>query len=420
MSLKLLKDLDFAAKLNANEAVTESGKEMLKNYRGYCFANAVTCGLVNGFVNECKKYGYDTGLTSILESVENYIKENNISWQLASACESLQNNNSNYSYIAKTACSQVEKLLEMNESEVVSYIKAGVLKGVQYVPEFRQICKNVYSSTINEKHTVQYSITNPISYVVIKEGVQYFNINGKTFQIENGIVSEGSCDDTTFNRVNSHLGAFKQVGESIVYEYKDHTSNPLTFTITEDELKFEKGNISETFNNSDSFREYCDTLSRTMMISERVNFMNISSAIAEVFENMDNVVVLDCANLIATANGTVCAIIESQDNCNVTVFHSHKYGQSSNDYKFMVEAVKDVKKITGVNVNDMYAERINEEAKKQNPEEYKEIQEQLAAYKKEQRNAVANRIQMLAEQYKNDPARITLLNQAAKELALLD
>ena len=56
MSVKLLSNLDFAAKLNSVEAVTESGKEFLKNYRGYMYQNASSCGIVNGFIQESQNY----------------------------------------------------------------------------------------------------------------------------------------------------------------------------------------------------------------------------------------------------------------------------------------------------------------------------------------------------------------------------
>ena len=89
MNVKLLNNLDFASKINGTEAVTEAGKEMIKNYKAYLFTNPASCGIVNGFVQEAQKFSFDTGLASILESVLNFINENKISWQLASACESI-------------------------------------------------------------------------------------------------------------------------------------------------------------------------------------------------------------------------------------------------------------------------------------------------------------------------------------------
>ena len=169
MSIKLLKDLQFAEKLNSTEAITEAGKEILKNYRSYCYSNAATYGIVNGFVLEASKVSFDTGLMSILESVNKFISENNISWKLATACESILNNNSTYNYINKLGVQQVEKLLEMSEADIVSYIKAGSLKNIQYIPEFRQICKEIYKQHINEVSAPTYTIKTPVSFVLCQE-----------------------------------------------------------------------------------------------------------------------------------------------------------------------------------------------------------------------------------------------------------
>ena len=64
--------------------------------------------------------------------------------------------------------------------------------------------------------------------------------------------------------------------------------------------------------------------------------------------------------------------------------------------------------------------RITEDCKKKDPEEAKAIKEELAASKAAAIDIRKKKIAMLAEQYKNDPARITLLNTLARELALLE
>ena len=112
MSEKLLTNLNFAELISKNDAITEAGKEMLNGYRGYCYANPVSCSLVNGFIAEASKYGFDTGLTNILESVNSFIKENNISWKLASACESINANNSTYNYITRLEYSKFQNFLK--------------------------------------------------------------------------------------------------------------------------------------------------------------------------------------------------------------------------------------------------------------------------------------------------------------------
>ena len=195
MSVKLLSNLDFAAKLNSVEAVTESGKDFLKNYRGYMYQNASSCGIVNSFIKEAQNYSYDNGVMSILKDVLKFINENKISWKLASACESVMNNNTSYGYIAKLGVSQVEKLLEMKEAEVIQYIKGGCLKNVQYIPEFRNVCKEVFQSTITEEHKNTYSVNTPISYVSVSEGQQFVSVLGKTYKVTENKVEESECDD---------------------------------------------------------------------------------------------------------------------------------------------------------------------------------------------------------------------------------
>ena len=76
MSTKLLTNLNFAELISKTEAITEAGKEMLSRYKGYCYSNPVSCSIVNSFIAEASKYGFDTGLTNILESVNSFIKEN--------------------------------------------------------------------------------------------------------------------------------------------------------------------------------------------------------------------------------------------------------------------------------------------------------------------------------------------------------
>lgn len=421
MNIKLLKNLNFASKINGTEAVTEAGKEMLQNYRGYIYSNPVTCGIVNGFVREAAKFSFDTGLVEILESVNSFIKENNISWQLASACESINANNSSYGYLSKLGLDQVDKLLEMNESEVVSYLKAGAMKNLTFIPEFRQILKNVYSSTISETRTPNYVVTTPISYVFISESNdKYFNVLGKTYKEDaDNNITEAVCDDVKFKRVNSLLENFNKTDNSIYYEYKGTHGDVARFTISEGGLDFTKGDINEHFDNAADFSQYCNTVSKPMSMNEKINWMNVTSAIAEVFEANANIYAIDKANVLSTSTGTVCTIVEGK-NVVLSVNRSVNAGTSSKSYDFMVEALNDVIKVSGIDLKGMYEARINEDCKNADPEKYNEIKEQLEADKEAAFAARRKKIALLAEQYKNDPVKITLLNKAAKDLAMLE
>ena len=423
MSVKLLNDLDFATKLNSSEAITEAGKEILKSYRAYMYTNAPTCGIINGFVLEASKCSFDTGLNNILESVKSFINENNISWKLASACESINANNSNYNYINKLGVEQVSKLLEMNENEVISYIKAGVLKNIQYIPEFRSICKEVYKQQITEEYAPNYTITNPISYVFVENGAQYFSVLGNTYKIVENKVSEAVCENKEFVKINSILNNFKSENDVIFIESNGTHGDKLRFEINENGLTFtRKGlgkELNESFDNAIKFKEYCNTLSKIMPMHEKLSFMNLSAMVSEVFESFENIVSLDNVKLMTTNNNTVCAIIEAKDNVNLTVFRNIKYGNSSQNYDYVIEALNQVIKLTGIDLKQMFEDRINEDTKKLDPEA-QEIKEQLEANKDAQFDIRKKKIAMLAENYKNDPVKIMLLSKVAKDLSILE
>ena len=430
MSVKLLKDLNFAEKINSTEAITEAGKEILNNYRAYVYTNPATCGIVNGFIMEASKFGFDTGLKSILESVNKFISENNISWKLASACESISNNNSTYNYINKLGVQQVEKILEMDESNVVSYIKAGALKNIQYIPEFRQVCKEVYKTNITEAYNTTYSVTNPISYILTEGENITFQVNGTAYKIAEGKVEQVNCDNAVFARMNKLLESFKRDSENnLIYEFRDTQNNITKITLIDKEvnenefekkIKFEKGKINEEFTESVKFREFTNMLSKAMPMNEKLSFMNITSTIADVFENMENIGILNNVKVLTCANGTTCAIIEAKDNVNLTVFHSINAGSSCQNYDYMAEALNNVIKVSGIDLRSMYEERINEDCKKMETPEAKEIREQLEANKEAQYDIRKKKIAMLAEQYRNDPVKLALLNKVAKDLAILE
>lgn len=422
MNITLLKNLGFADIISSCEAVTESGKELINTYKSHLFNNPTTCGVVNGFVQEASKYGFDAPIALAVETIKKFISENKISWQLASACESIASKNSSYDYIAKLGIDQVQKLLEMKEADVVSYIKAGSLKSVQYIPEFRSVCKQVYKSSINEAKHVNYTMTSPITYVYVNENKEQFvQIGRHNYKIAEGKVEMvGSVDNQTFNYVNALLESFKHEGEDLVYEYKNSRGEQVRFILNESGLTFTKGiTITEKFDDNSKFLDYSNILSKTMSMNEKLDFMNKCNAIVTVMENMSNIVVLDCAHIINTNNGFSGILIEGENNVNLSVLHSVNAGSSNNSYDYVIEAINNITKITGIDLSSEFADRINEDCKKQDPEA-QEIKEQLEANREAQFNIRKKKIAMLAEAYKNDPVKIALLNKVAKDLNILE
>lgn len=411
MTIKLIKDLNFADKLNSCEAVTESGKECLKNYRGYCYNNAATCGLVNNFIKEAQKYSYDSGVTSILESVVEFVNSNKISWKLASVCEAINNNTSSYNVLNRAGVEKVEKLLEMDETNVISYIKAGALRGVQYIPEFRAVCKEVYGNKVNEnKNTLAYSVSTPVSYIIIDENKnQIVNVNGKVFRISENKVEETTCEDADFNKINAHLANMKLVGESLIYTYRPaYLANENKFTVTESNIEFTNGKVNESFTSADRFKEYCDTFTRTMINpNESRQFMMIAGAIAEVFEAMDRIGTIDNAKLFNCASGATVAVIESAGDINVTLYNSYGNVNETNNYSVIKEALNSMKSNYGLNLENLYIKRIAEDATKSNTpvvDDFDNI------------NIRLNKINELTEQFKDDPEKLLILNELTKKL----
>lgn len=415
MNFKLLKDLNFAERLSSAVPMTEAAQNVVKNYQAYLFVNPANCVVVNSFIKEARQYGYDKGMTKILDGITSFINENRISWQLATACENIAANNSTYSYIAKLGIDKVEKLLEMDETNVVSYIKAGALRGVKYIPEFREICKEVYKTQVNESvQTVKYEMHTPFCYTLVAEnGDHIISVGGKSYAINENSVKEAECADPTYIKVNAHLGMFKQIGEAIEYNY-----GGFTFSIAEGKddistLSLKKGDkVLSIFEDATDFLKYCDTYSRAVINGRQ--FMTIAGAVSEVFENANNIVFLDNVREFNCSNGTKAYVLEAKDNV-ISVANG-----VTSDCEFMVEALANIEKNCGTDVKVVYENRINEDLKKGNPEQYAAIREELQRTKNAQAEIRYKKIEQLSESLKNNPAAIAVLNSVAKELRVLE
>ena len=412
MNIKLIKDLDFAAKLAISEPLTESAQDVAKRYRGYLYTNDCNCALVNNFIREARNYAYDKGMNAILESVESFIAANPISWKLATACESVASQNSTYGYLAKIGIDKAQQLLEMKEADIVAYIKAGALKGVKFIPEFREIGKDVYHSQVSESvQTVKYEMTTPFSYELVSEAGEHFvSILGKTYSITEAAVKEAVCEDEKFNKVNAHLQYFNLVGEALEYKFGDYK-----FTLNENKCALSnKDKQLNEFENVSEMLKYCDTLSRAIPYNNGTQFMNICGAVAEVFENLNGVVMVDQARVFRNANNTYAVVIEANDNVLVNA------NGVISEKKFMIEACEAIKENCGTDVKFVYENRINEDVKKGNPEQYAAIQEELKRSKDAQAQMRYEKIASLAESLKDDPAAIAVLNTLTKELRVLE
>lgn len=419
MAIKLIKDLDFASKINSTDAVTESGKKMLSRYRGFCYNNSATCALVNNFINEARNnYTFDDGLMSILESVEDFINKNNTRWQLGSVSEGIQSNNSSYNILNKKGIQKVDKLIEMNENDVKAYIKAGVLKDIQFIPEVRSVCKSVYGKNVCEsKQTMNYSVSNPVSYIEVEEcedGTQEstFMVNGVALHInENGEISVTECVSDNFARINAHLSQMHLVGENLEYSYNTGLTNGKEnkFVLSEGQIDFTNGHFSEAFTDASKFREFVfsDSFAKAMNVREAQNFAKIGQAIADVYENMSNICVLDNVKLFSCASGAVVAVTESKSMVNVTLFNSYGKVNESKNYTKVKDAVTEMKNKFNLDVETMFASRIASDIKEGTQQTIDDADE---------KNIRLLKIAELSEQFKDDPVKLMILKEMAEEI----
>lgn len=415
MAIKLIKDLDFASKINANDAVTESGKNMLSRYRGFCYNNSATCGLVNNFINETRNnYSFDDGLMSILESVEKFISENSVRWKLASVSEGICSNNSAYNILNKKGIQKVNKLIEMNENDVRAYIKAGVLKDIQYIPEVRSVCKSVYGRQTHEsKRTLQFSVSNPVSFIESNESGSHFMVNGVAFTInEDGeiSVSTGTTSEM-FAKINAHLSQMRFIGEKLEYVYNTGLTNGKEnkFVISEGGVDFTNGHFSESFTDGSKFREFIfsDSFAKALNVREAQKFNKIGQAIADVYEHISDICVLDNVKLFSCSNGAVVSVTESESMVNVTLFNSFGKVNESKNYNSVKEAVVEMKNNYCLDVETMYASRIANDIKEGVQTKIDDADE---------KNIRLLKIAELSEQFKDDPVKLMILTEMAEEL----
>ena len=434
--IDLLNNSNCAEIINKIDCVTEAAQSMVNKYKTVLVNSPLSYSLANSFIAEANKYAFDDSIKEALEILNKYVKDHNISWRLATVCESIAHNNNTYNYIGKIGIEQVEKLLEMKESDVISYIKAGALKSVQYIPEFRSICKDVYRSSIYEsaKTNRQYEISNPISYVYLDESAKarYFNANGKTYKVQDGSIEETVCEDKTFNEVNHILStAFTSSETHLITEMQGMHHDKCTFTINVDEKSISVyrpttdatliKTINEKFDNLEKFNDWSKVFSRALSGNEKFRFMNICESVNKVYEHIDNIFLIDNTSVIVTENA-VLSIIEGKDNVLFNVIKTaNNMPASSTKYEYMAEAINQALKITGINLSEHFQDRINEDAVKMNKNTNDaEIKEAVESTRSEQIKIRKRKLAMLAEKYKNDPARIAVLNKIAEDLKVLE
>lgn len=410
MVYSTLANMDFQNILFEAQANTQTGEQLLNKYKSFLLANEVTCGLVNGFVQEAKSCLYDSGVKYVLECVSDVINDNKISWQLATACESINRNNKSYNYLNRNAAQQVEKLLEMEETDVVKYIKAGALKNVMFCESFRNIAKQCYGEGCIVETYADFTSVHPLSIVESIGSVNFFEVNGKLFKIDEGQISEGNWNEVSheFQMITSLLESklVKFDNDTLFVNFRD-----VEYQITESNKVVRLTMDDEKELTNEQLRELNKLTVSTVSPRHAHQVASVLESIALVCENFDNLAILDNANIITTANDKFI-VIESEGTIYAESIASTRPGKWSIN-ESVIEAIDYIKRQTKTNISEMFTESIEKEYNNRCTEEKEEIKENL---KNDQIQERREKIAMLTERFKNDPVKLAILSQLAEDL----
>lgn len=408
---KILAELDFASIISESMAQTQTGCDMLNKYKSILMASESTCALVNNFIRESAGVVYDSGVVNVLEQVVDYVNSNKVSWALATACESINSNQKSYNFLNRNASKQVEKLLEMDEENVIKYIKAGALKNVMYCESFRNIAKQVHNDMPLVESTTEYTRIHPISMVENVGDGYCFEVRGTIYKMDDDKkIQEASPKEVSHD--------FKIVSQLLESDMVSVDNNEIVVKAPNAEYRIKEANkvtkISQ--NKSQEFtNEQMRENNRLVLMSTNPRFKNqlggVLEAIALTCENYSSIVNMDNVSIYNTKNDSF-VVIESGTDIYATLLksnHSQKWTINEN----VIDALSFIKTKTNTTLSENYNEMINLKMDEVSEQEKEDIKKDLEDQKI---NNYKARIESLTEKFKNDPVKLAILSQMAQEI----
>ena len=408
---KILTELEFGSIISEAQAQTATGSTLLNRYKSHCMSNESTCALVNNFIKEASKLTYDNGVVAVLEEVADFVNSNKTRWQIASACENIQSQQTSYNMLNMNAAKQAEKLVDLNEEEAVKYIKAGAFKNIMFCEAFRSIAKSVFKNQPMMEANAEYTTVHPIS-IVEKNGEDlYFEVAGGLYKLnEDNQVSAANWNEVsnTFKNVTSIL-------ESNLASCCDET---LSFKVNDQEYRINEANKVTKISNNVEKEMTVEQLredNRLMINATNPRFQNemarVLECVAQVCENYDRIVSLDNTSIIESKNDKFI-LVECGGNVFATLLKSTHNPQWTINEGAM-KAVDFIKSKTRIDLTEKLNEAIKTNIAEVSDEE-KQVMEQELEDKEIQ--DVKDRIAALTEKYKDDPAKLAVLASLSESL----
>ena len=446
MNFKILAEFDFASIIGESMAQTQTGAELLSKYKSFLLVNEASCALINSFVKEAAIHTYDNGVNDALTQVADYISENKASWALATACEAINADTRSYNYINRNAAKQVEKLLEMDETNVVKYVKNGALKNVMFCEAFRNIAKQIFKETPMVEATADYVVKHPVALVENVGDGLCFAVEGKIYKIDDDKnITEASANEvsntfrtisTILESANTTIDEFginvvagnsvytiseagkcerckldkpgKYEGDKLPVSDKDVTPDP---DKTDDKEKNKKKAVKESFENVAALREHNRLVLMTANPRHRNQFAALLEGIALIAENYDNIANMDTVSIYETKNDRFI-VIEGANTLYASLLASRRHPAWTINEN-AVDALSFIKTKTNVNISENYADAVKNHLEKASEVEQETIKQELHEQKMQ---SYKERIEALTEKFKNDPTKLAILSNIAQEL----
>lgn len=412
MKKKVLAELGFASIISEAYAQTQTGAEFLNRYKSFVMSNPISCATVNHFMNEARQHTYDKGIYEALNTVAEYLNENTTLWALTTACENIYGSNSAHNYINRNAARHVENLLEMNEDDVVKYIKAGALRNVMFCESFRNIAKQVFKSNPIIEATAEYTVSHPTSMIENCGDGICFEVKGTLYEIDgdkNIQESDWSNVSHEFKVVSSllesRLCAVDETGLTIKYnnaEYRITEANKCTRIGREGTREF----TSEELRGNNRL-----ILMSTLPVRQK-EVAGVLEAIAVTCENYDHIVNMDNVS-VYTTNRDRFMVIESGTNLYSTLLESSHIPSKWTINENVIEALSFIQSKTNVSLSEVYDKAVKESMDQISEEDKKVLESEI----REQANVSRReRVSKLVEKFKNDPVKLAVLSTIAENL----
>lgn len=410
---------EFTQLISEAAAQTQTGSELINKYKAHLMASPESCALINQFIREASNVRYDNGVNKVLEILSDYINCNSVSWSLASACESINNNTSSSNYLNRNAARQVENLLEMDEENVTKYIRSGAMKNVMFCEAFRNIAKQVFNNSPIVEHTAEYTKFTPVSMVESVNDNYYFVVSGKLYKINEGsergeLQSDLHVEEGQWNEVSNTFKTVESLLESQICSVDEDdiniNYNNKTYTINE----VNKVKIGEKEFTTEQFRDDTNLLLTVANPRRRNEIAGVMEAVAQVAENYNQIVTLDNTAIYSTANDRF-VVIECGSKLYAELLKSnHNTGWKINEDA--IKACEYIKKQTNTQISENYKTSIENAVNEATQESKQQMMKTL-----EDNNVLSlkERIELLTEKFKNDPTKLAVLSKLASEVSSL-